>query len=69
MTTNNIFNKNDRFLNANVLLLLYLHHLNINNILSFNISSTILYLFIHNFLKIKSYYFNEAIKIKQDLFL
>ena len=61
---NNIFKKIDRFLNANILLLLYSHRLNINNILSLNISNTTLYLFIYNFSKIKSYYFNEPIKIK-----
>ena len=64
MITNDIFDKNDKFLNANILLLLYSHYLNINNILSFNISSTTSYLFIYNFLKIKSCYLNEAIKIK-----
>ena len=61
---NNIFKKINRFLNANILLLLYSHRLNINNILSLNISNTTLYLFIYNFSKIKSYYFNEPIKIK-----
>ena len=58
---NNVFNKNDKFLNVNILLLLYLYYLNINNILFFNILNIILYLFIYNFLKIKSYYFNKAI--------
>ena len=53
-----------KFLNVNILLSLYLYRLSINNILSFNISNTTLYLFIYNFLKIKSYYFNETIKIK-----
>ena len=62
--TNNVFNKNDKFLNIDVLLLLYLYRLNINNILSLNISRIILYLFIYNFSKIKSYNFNEVIKIK-----
>ena len=61
---NNVFNKNDKFLNVNILLLLYLYRLNINNILFLNISKTTLYLFIYNFSKIKSYYFNKAIKIK-----
>ena len=69
MIINDVFNKNNKFLNANALLLSYLYRLNINNILFFNISSTILYLFIHDFLKIKSYYFNEAIKIEQDFVL
>ena len=61
---NNVFDKNDKFLNINILLLLYLYRSNINNILFFNISNTTLCLFIYDFLKIKSYYFNEAIKIK-----
>ena len=64
MIINDVFNKNDRFLSINILLSLYLYRLNINNILSFNISSTISYLFIYNFLKIKSCYFNKTIKIK-----
>ena len=64
MIINDVFNKNDKFLNVNILLSLYLYRLNINNILFFNISSTTLYLFIYNFSKIKSCYFNEAIKIK-----
>ena len=64
MITSNVFNKNDKFLNVNILLSLYLYRLNINNILFFNISNIILYLFIYNFSKIKSYYFNKAIKIK-----
>ena len=64
MITNNIVNKNDKFLNVNILLLSYLYRLNINNILFLNISKTTLYLFIYNFSKIKSYYFNKAIKIK-----
>ena len=46
MTINDVFNKNDRFLNANALLLSYSYYLNINNILSFNISNTTSYLFI-----------------------
>ena len=64
MTINNVFDKNDKFSNVNILLSLYSHHLNINNISFFNISSTTLYLFIYNFSKIKSCYFNEAIRIK-----
>ena len=64
MIINDVFNKNDKFLNVNILLSLYLYRLNINNILSFNISNIILYLFIYNFSKIKSCYFNETIKIK-----
>ena len=54
MIINDVFNKNDKFSNNDVLLSLYLHRLNINNILSFNISNTTLYLFIYNFSKIKS---------------
>ena len=64
MIINDVFNKNDKFLNVNVLLSLCSHYLNINNILSFNISSTTLYLFIYNFSKIKLYCFNKAIKIR-----
>ena len=64
MITNDVFDKNDKFLNVNILLSSYSHRLNINNILSFNILNTTLYLFIYNFSKIKSYYFNEIIKIK-----
>ena len=69
MIINDVFDKNDKFLNVNILLSLCSHRLNTNNILSFNISNTTLYLFIYDFSKIKSYYFNEAIKIKQDSFL
>ena len=64
MIINNVINKNDKFLRVDILLSFYLYYLNINNILSFNISKTISYLFIYNFSKIKSYYFNKAIKIK-----
>ena len=64
MTINDVFDKNDKFLNVNALLSLCSHRLNINNILSFNILNTISYLFIYNFSKIKSCYFNETIKIK-----
>ena len=64
MIIDNVFDKNDKFLNVDILLLLYSHYSNINNILFFNISNTILYLFIYNFSKIKSCYFNEAIRIK-----
>ena len=55
---NDIINKIEIFLNINILLLLYLYRLNINNFLFLNISKSILYLFIYNFSKIKSYYFN-----------
>ena len=64
MITNNVFNKNDKSLNVDILLSLYSHRLNINNILFYNISNTILCLFIYDFSKIKSCYFNEAIKMK-----
>ena len=64
MITNDVFDKNDKFSSANILLSLYSHHLNTKNILFFNISNIISCLFIYNFLKIKSYYFNKAIKIK-----
>ena len=64
MIIDDVFDKNDKFLSVNILLSLCLHHLNINNILFFSISSIILCLFIYNFSKIKSCCFNEAIKIK-----
>ena len=64
MIINDVFDKNDKFLNVNILLSSYSHRLNINNILSFNISNIILYLFIYNFSRIKSCCFNKAIKIK-----
>ena len=64
MIINDVFNKNDKFLNVNILLLLCSHRSNVNNILFFNILNTTLYLFIYNFSKIKSCYFNEMIKIK-----
>ena len=35
MIINNVFNKNNKFSNVNILLSLYLHRLNINNILFF----------------------------------
>ena len=57
ITSNEIIDK-IFFFNNDVLLLLYLYRLKINNILFFNILKTILYLFIYNFSKIKSYYFN-----------
>ena len=47
MIINDIVNKNDKFLNINILLSLYLHYLNINNILFLNISKTTSYLFIY----------------------
>ena len=69
MTTDDVFDKNDKFSNADILLSSCLYRLNTNNTLFFNISSIILCLFIYNFSKIKSYCFNEAIKIRQDSFL
>ena len=69
MIIDNVFDKIDKFLNVDILLSLYLYRLNINNILSFDISSTTLYLFIYDFSKIKSCYFNKAIRIEQDFFL
>ena len=69
MIINNVVDKNDVFLNVNILLLLCLYRLNINNILFLNISRTTLCLFIYNFSKIKSCCFNEAIKLKYDFFL
>ena len=64
MITDNVFDKNNKFSNVDILLSLYSYYSNTNNILFFNISNTTLYLFIYNFLKIKSCYFNEAIKIR-----
>ena len=64
MITDDVFDRNDKFLNVDILLSSCSHYLNINNILFFNISSTTSYLFIHNFSRIKSCYFNEAIRIK-----
>ena len=69
MITNNVFDRNDKSLNVNILLSLCLYYLNTNNTLSFNISNIILYLFIYDFSRIKSCYFNEAIRIGQDFFL
>ena len=53
-----IIDKNERFFDIDILLLLYSYYLKINNILSLSISKTISCLFIYNFLKIKSYCFN-----------
>ena len=68
LTTNEIINKNERFFDNDILLLLYLYRLKINNILFFSILKTISYLFIYNFSRIKSYYFNLTIKIKYNFF-
>ena len=43
---NEVVDKNERFFDFNILLLLYLHRLKTNNILFLNILKTILYLFI-----------------------
>ena len=51
---NEIIDKKKRFFDINILLLLYLYRLKTNNILFLNILKTILYLFIYDFLKIKS---------------
>ena len=58
MITNEIIDKKKRSFDINILLLLYSHRLKTNNILFLNILKTTLCLFIYNFLKIKSYYFN-----------
>ena len=58
MIINKVNDKNERFFDVNILLLLYSHRLKINNILFLSILKTTLYLFIHDFSKIKSYYFN-----------
>ena len=58
MIISEIIDKNERFFDVNILLLLYSHHLKMNNILLLNISKMTLYLFIYNFSKIKSCYFN-----------
>ena len=58
MIINEIINKNKRFFDINILLLLCLYRLKINNILFLNILKTISYLFIYNFAKIKSCYLN-----------
>ena len=69
MITNNVFDRNDKSLDVNILLSSCLYYLNTNNTLSFNISNIILYLFIYDFSRIKSCYFNGAIRIGQDFFL
>ena len=56
--TNKIIDINERFFDFNILLSLYSHRLKTNDILSLNISKTISYLFIYDFLRIKSYYLN-----------
>ena len=55
---NKVIDKNERFFDVNILLLLYLYRLKINNILSFLILKIISYLFIYNFSKVKLCYFN-----------
>ena len=58
MIINKVVDKNERFFVINILLLSYSHYLKINNILFLSILKTILYLFIYDFSKIKSCYFN-----------
>ena len=58
MIINEIIDKNERFFVVDILLLLCLYRLKINNILFLSISKMILYLFIYDFSKIKSCYFN-----------
>ena len=58
MKINEIINKNKRFFNNDILSSLLLYRLKINNNLFFNILKTISYLFIYNFSKTKSCYFN-----------
>ena len=55
---NEVIDKNKRFFDINILLLLYLYRLKTNNILFLSILKTISCLFIYNFLKIRSYCFN-----------
>ena len=58
MIINKIINKNERFFVIDILLSSYLYHSKTNNILFLSMSKMILYLFIYDFLKIKSCYFN-----------
>ena len=58
MIINEIIDKNERFFDVDILLSLYLYRSKTNNILFLNILKTILYLFIYNFSRIKSCYFN-----------
>ena len=69
MIINEIIDKNERFSAIDILLLLYSHYSKTNNILFLNISRMISYLFIYNFLKIRSCCLNWTIKIKHDSFL
>ena len=69
MKINYIVNKNDKFLNIDILLSLYSHYFIINNILSLNISKTILYLLIYNFSKIKSCYLSWFLSYISVLYL
>ena len=55
---NEIIDKNERFFDIDISLSSYLYRLKTNNILFLNISKMILYLFIYNFLRIKSCCFN-----------
>ena len=50
--------KNERFFDIDILLLLCLYRLKTNNILFLSILKTIFYLFIYDFSRIRSCYFN-----------
>ena len=56
--TNEIIDKNEKFFDIDILLLLYLYRSETNNILSLNILKTISYLFIYDFSRIRSCYLN-----------
>ena len=58
VTADEVIDKNEKFFDIDILLSLYSHRSKTNNILFLNISKTTLYLFIHDFSRIKSYYFN-----------
>ena len=64
--TNEVIGKKERFFYIDTLLLLCSHRLKINNILSLSISKTILYLFIYNFSKIRSYCFKKRKEKKRE---
>ena len=55
---NEVIDKNKKSFDIDILLLLYLHYSETNNILFLNMLKTILYLFIYNFSRIKSCYIN-----------
>ena len=58
MIINEVVDKNERFFDIDILLLLCLYRLKTNNILFLNILKTILYLFIYDFSIIKSCCYN-----------